>query len=237
MRTTLPVTLIGLSLLTLGTIVYEMAAPLDPVTIELPPVPRHVATAAPLRPFAPPPEEAFADIDARPLFAADRKPLADNTQVGTVGNASDFSLVGVIMDGDHAVALLRNKSTSQTESALVGGTMQGWHVARIDATSVTLSANGSQTIVALEGPADRPASSPLPQPVQQAEPPPAAPVTQPAPLTTAPTQQASAPPAAAITPPPGTAPAAKPGATRAPTIAPEALKGAPRDPTTGEPTL
>ena len=234
MRAALPVTLIGLSLLSLGAIVYETVAPPDPVAIELPPVPRHAVPVPPPMPFVPPPEEAFADIDARPLFAADRKPLADNTQLGAVGSASELSLVGVIMDGDHAVALLRNKSSSQTESASVGGTVQGWHVARIDATSVTLSVNGKQTVVALEGPADRPPSAPLQQPVQQAEPSPAAPVMQPPPLAPAPTQQASAPPAAAITPAPG---AAKPGGPAHPSIAPDALKGAPRDPKTGEPTL
>ena len=232
MRIVLPVALLGLSLLTVGAIVYEAAAPLDPVQAEIPPMPRHTAQAAPQHLFVPPPEDAFADIDARPLFASDRKPLADTSQPGAVGAASDLSLVGVIMDGERAVALLRSKSTSQTQSAIVGGAVQGWHVARIDATSVTLSANGNQVVVALEGPADRPASAALPEPVQQAAPPPAAPVSQPPPMTTAPTQQASAPPAAPITQGP-----AKAAAGYHPTIAPEALKGAPRDPKTGEPTL
>jgi general secretion pathway protein N len=238
MRVALPFTLIGLSVLTIGAIVYETMVPLDPVTVELPPMPTHIAPLAAPRPFVPPPEEAYGDIDARPLFSADRKPLTDNTQIGAVGNAADLSLVGVIMDGERAIALLRNKSTSQTESATMGGTVEGWHVAHIDATSVTLSANGNQTVVALEGPADRPASAALPEPVQQAAPPPAAPVSQPPPLTSAPTQQASAPPAAPVGPPaPGTATPAKPAPPTHSTIAPEALKGAFRDPKTGEPTL
>jgi hypothetical protein len=232
MRTVLPITMICLSLLTVGVIVYEAAAPLDPVQVELPPMPRHIVPATPPRPFVPPPEDAFADIDVRPLFASDRKPLTDSTQPGAMGSASDLSLVGVIMDGERAVALLRSKSTSQTVSATIGGTVQGWHVARIDATSVTLSANGSQAVVALEGPADRAPGAALPEPVQQAAAPPAAPVSQPPPLTTTPTQQASAPPAAPVTPVP-----AKPAAGYHPMIAPEALKGAPRDPQTGEPTL
>jgi general secretion pathway protein N len=229
MRAALPATLIGLSLLLAGGIVYESVAPLDPVTIELPP-PRHFTPPPPPRVYVPPPEDAFADIDARPVFAADRKPLADDMQGASAATAaSTLSLVGVIMDGERAIALLRNKTTSQTESAVVGGTIEGWHVAHIDATSITLSAGGNQAVVQLEGPGDQPPSAALPQPVQQAAPPPAAPVGQPQPLTPPPTQQASAPPAAATVKP------AEPQ--RKPTIAPEALKGAPRDPTTGEPTL
>jgi hypothetical protein len=228
MRALVPALLLGASLTLVGVIAYESFAPLDPVTVETPhPSASHVPATKPVV-YAPPAIELFADLDARPLFTSTRKPLQDMTQAnGAAAPTSDFVLVGVIMGGSRAVALLRNRSTSASTSAAVGDVVNGWRVAKIDATTVTLHANGSDFVVPLDGPANQPAGPPLPA----APPPP-----PPQPLVPAPAPQpAPAQPQAAAAPAPGKP--ALPANKGNGTIAPEALKGAPIDPKTGEPTL
>ncbi|HEY0301683.1 MAG TPA: hypothetical protein VGC36_10135, partial [Rhizomicrobium sp.] len=175
MRLLLPAALLGTSLLLGGAILYEAVAPLDPVAIETPLSATRPAAALRAAVYTPPPVELFADIDARPLFSAKRRPLADPQAGAAAAATSDFVLVGVIMGGERAVALLRSKSTSTTMSAGVGDTVNGWRVARIDATTVTLRGGAGEFIVPLDGPANRPAGAPLAAlaPVQAASPAPA----------------------------------------------------------------
>ncbi len=210
------------------------------MTVETPRLQPHRAAAAAPALYTPPPIELFADIDARPLFSSQRKPLQDMTQAnGAAAATSDFTLVGVIMGGARAVALLRSKSTSATLSAAVGDLVNGWRVTRIDATAVTLHSAGGEFVVPLDGPANRPPSAPL-EPLTDttpatAAPPPAA-ALPPVPSPSAPVPALTAAPAprtAAMAP-------AKPGLPVHPTggtIAPEALRSAPVDPSTGQPTL
>jgi len=231
MRLLAPALLFGVSLALGAAIAYESFAPLDPVSVEIPhPSPSHVPAIKPVA-YAPPAIELFGDLDTRPLFTATRKPLQDATQAAATTPSSDFVLVGVIMGGARAVALLRNKSTSASTSAAVGDMVNGWRVAKIDATTVTLHANGGDFVVPLDSPASQPAGPPLvapppPPPQQQPLTPVPAPPPQAAPTAAKP------PPQTAATPTPG-----KPAAPYHPTIDPEALKGAPIDPKTGEPTL
>jgi hypothetical protein len=237
MRLLLPGLLLGTSLILGGVIAYEAFAPLDPVTVETPRPQSRRAAATPAL-YTPPPVELFADIDARPLFSSQRKPLQDMTQVnGAAAATSDFTLVGVIMGGARAVALLRSKSTSATLSAAVGDLVNGWRVTRIDATAATLHSAGGEFIVPLDGPANRPPSLPL-QPLTDttpaAAPPAATPLPVPSPSGPVPALTAATPQTAATNAP------AKPGLPVHPTggtIAPEALRSAPIDPSTGQPTL
>ena len=236
MRVLLPGVLLGAALLLGGGIAYEAFAPLDPIVVETPQLKRRAAVPLPSTYVAPSPD-LFADIDARPLFSAQRKPLAD-AQTGAAAANTDFVLVGVITGGARAVALLRNKNTQATVSAAVGDLVNGWRVARIDATTVTLRSSTGDFIVPLDGPANRPPSAalqpleatPTPAAIQTPSPAPAAPA---APLPT-PQKPTAAPPSNVAAAP------AKPGLpahNAGGTIVPEALIGAPRDPTTGEPTL
>jgi hypothetical protein len=234
MRLALPATLAGLSLLLLGGIAYESFAPLAPVIVEVPRVPKTIAPSAPTPVFIPPPESDYADIDARPVFSAARKPLADSTQAAAATASSDFSLAGVIMDANRAVALIRSRSANTTTSAVLGDSVAGWRVVRIEATAVTLHDASGDAVITIEGPAARPAGAPLP-----------------APAVAAPTESVPppSPPAAAATPaqiPVTPATPAKPGTTAAappakpgyhPYINPDALKGSYTDPKTGEVTL
>jgi general secretion pathway protein N len=238
MRLLLPGLLFGAALVLAGTIAYEAFAPLDPVTVETPRPQAHRATAARPALYTAPPVELFADIDARPLFSSQRKPLQDMTQAnGAAAATSDFTLVGVIMGGARAVALLRSKSSSATLSAAVGDLVNGWRLTRIDATTVTLHSAGGEFVVPLDGPANRPPSAPL-QSLQDSTPatsPPAvAPPAAAGPSAPVPPLTSATPQTAAATAP------AKPGLPAHPqagTIAPEALRSAPVDPSTGQPTL
>jgi hypothetical protein len=243
----LPVaTLLTIAVVLAGTAVYELSAPLDPVSVDPAPAARRALRPVVRLAFVPPPESSFADIDARPLFSAGRKPLEDTALAGgSASAASDLTLVGVIVDGEHSIALFRSKSTAQSSSAALGAIVNGWRVARIDPTSVTLRSGSGDVVLSLEGPSDRPPSAPLPslsstQTTQSdwsvapstsgagAASPPA-----PTPVLTSPSMAVGSPPR----PPPAVAPAMPARSASAGTIAPEALKGAPRDPKTGEPTL
>lgn len=208
---------------------YEIFAPLDPVeTAEFHPkaAPLHLAA-----PPAPPPADAFADIDARPLFSMTRQPLPDTALPGGgASTGSDFILVGVISGGEKSVALLRSRSTQQSTSAAVGDIVNGWRIAKIDPTSVTLRSATGSIVIGMEAPGSQPPTAPIAplQPIQQPTP-----VPQPVAPPVAPATAAAAPAAG---------PAAKPAMPSGPTppkpkIAPEALRGAPIDPSTGEPTL
>ncbi len=223
--------LLGVTALALaGLIAAQVIAPLPPVAADAAPAQVRLAPTIPPPAYMPPPEEQFADIDARPLFSANRARLAEAAPAaGAAGPASDFALVGVLSDGTRSIALLRVKSTSVTASAEVGGIVNGWRVARIDPTAVTLRANGGEFVVPLDGPANRPPSQPLQPgtPDQPARTPPAAPA-----------------PTPSIAPPqPGGDEARLLGSTTPPPknyhpyINPEALRNAPIDPATGEPTL
>ena len=238
MRLAVPAVLLVSAALLSGAIAYELATPIDPASVTVAPLAKHAPRVIPQAAFVPPAEDSVADIDARPLFASDRKPLVDTALAnGPAGQPSDLALVGVIMDGDRAVALLRSKSTATSSSAVVGGIVSGWRVARIDPTSVTLHSGSGDYVVSLEGPSDRPASAPL-QPAQSdwsvtaAPPAPAAAPTATAAPATPPVQAAPSPPTQA---PPLPRPPAQ--TSWKGTIAPEALRSAPRDPQTGEPTL
>ncbi|MBL6940382.1 MAG: hypothetical protein ISS15_15615 [Alphaproteobacteria bacterium] len=242
MRLALPATLAGVSVLLLCAIGYEAFAPLAPAVVDVPSAPPSIAPRATPQLFIPPPESDFADIDARPLFSSARKPLADAVQTSAaLSVSSDFSLAGVIMDEDHAVALIRIKSTTTTTNAALGDAINGWRVVKIEARQVTLRANGSDAVIGLEGPAARAPTAALAPAAPPSPPPPPLPVAPPP--ATAPA--AAAAPAATPSPvPPGPA---KPAATANttpppkpnghPAIVPDALKGATFDPQTGEPTL
>ena len=232
MRPGLPATLAGLCLLLGGAIVYESLAPLAPFVVTVSSPPARSPRIAPPPAYAPPPEDQFAEINTRPLFSPDRKPLADTNQAAA-GAPSDLALVGVIIGGEHSVALFRSRNGSASTSAVVGGTVNGWRVARIDPTAVTLRGSGGDFVVNLEGPSDRPPSAALPT-ESTAVPTAEAPVAS----RSVPVLSTAATPPPAPTQPLATSAGTAPTRPNHPTIAPEALKGVVyRDPVTGEPTL
>jgi hypothetical protein len=231
MRLAVPAALLALALVLLGGIAWALLAPLAPVPVAAFRPPKNIARAS--DPPATPPSDTFAAIDTRPLFSMNRRPLADSALPGSATAASsDFSLVGVLGGGDRFIALLRSKSTSQSFTVSAGDVVNGWRVAKIDPTAVTLTSATGAVVVGMDAPGSAPPTAPL-QPLTAAAP--LQPAPQPAaaatpPLTTASPAPAAPSPATAAAPAPGTKPAKS-------TIAPDALKGAPIDPRTGEPTL
>ncbi len=143
--------------------VYELATPSDDLSTGA--LPAHARLAAPIAApvYAPPAAEQFAALDSRAPFNPARTPLPDIAPAtGGAAEASDFTLVGVIMDGTRAVALLHSKSTSSTTSASVGDLVNGWRVSRIEATAVTLQSNQGDFVVVLATPGSQLPSAPLP---------------------------------------------------------------------------
>ncbi len=247
MRLFLPATLLFGCVLLASAAIYEVAAPLGTDTADAAPDGLYAPPLPKIAPFVAPPMALYSDIDAHPLFAADRKPLAeDGLGAKPTADVSDFSVVGILIGGARAIALLKSRSDGATTSVAVGDLVGGWRVARIAPTAVTLRSNGSESVLGLSAPSNAPPSQALPALASE----PAAPTeTAPAPATPPPAATApamAAPTVASAKPPAATPPPARPpilGSAQHPaphktdpTISPNA-GGVTYDPQTGEPTL
>ncbi len=129
------------------------------------------------RPF--PALERYAAIDARPVFNPARKPVE---AAGDKANAAaalppptDIALVGVIIQGEHRLALIRSATAAIGTTATVGSQLAGWQVTAIESDHMVLHAGTADyTIVLSAGraaPGHGAASAPQPLPTS----PPAAP--------------------------------------------------------------
>lgn len=77
----------------------------------------------------------------RPLFAPSRKrPPPQPVQKGNVAlpPPPDYQLVGVVLNADRAVALLRGEGNGANFHVEVGDVLAGWHVTSVDRDTVTL---------------------------------------------------------------------------------------------------
>ena len=140
----------SLCLLLLAAIVYEAAAP--PRATEAPmdlPANRAIPTVV-LPVFHPPASANFWEINARPLFARARKPIASDAVVGSTGSSSSppvAALVGVIIDGPSRLAMVRTAASPLASGVSVGDLIEGWKVAEIDSDRIVLrSGTNSQEI-------------------------------------------------------------------------------------------
>jgi len=160
MRSAILAGLAGCCGLLAACIAYEIAVPPPPVA-DPQPLPKASSVHLPdAIVFAPRPIAFYHDIDERPLFVTDRKPLLDEGD-GAPAATSDISVVGVSIDGTRAIALLKNKSDNTTTTASVGDIVGGWRISKILPDKVVIRANGSDTVVALNGPSSDPPSAPL----------------------------------------------------------------------------
>jgi hypothetical protein len=91
----------------------------------------------------------------RPLFASSRKrPAAVKVaerpilQAQPKRPAPSYDLLGIVRDGDHAIALLRKKGEGTSFRVEVGDMIGGWRVARMEPASVVLERQDgtSQTV-------------------------------------------------------------------------------------------
>ncbi|HEY2034726.1 MAG TPA: hypothetical protein VGH02_13665 [Rhizomicrobium sp.] len=229
----LPLSLIAVCAMLAIALAYVAFAPIHPVTVNADA--RRLSFAAPQL-LSPPPEENFSAIDERPVFNPARRPVPDATQPdATGGSPSELLLVGVIIAPEKILALLKDKTTSQTLSAAPGAIIDGWRVDTIESTQVTLSSTSGRFTLPLSNPLVGGTQSAAPQPAPDA----AAHTGLLAPVAAAPLPPPVVVSTAVTTPQPskGTGKPALLTPTAHGSVATEALKGAPIDPSTGEPTL
>ena len=127
---------------------YLLFAPLPAVS--LPPVQARSQGASddsPLPRFDPPPMAAFAEVDDRSVFNPVRIRVSSSSVAGASSATSlpsDMSLVGVILDGDRKLALIKSPQAPLAVGLGVGGTIEGWQVTRVEADRVALRAGGPE---------------------------------------------------------------------------------------------
>ena len=101
----------------------------------------------PLPRFEPPPKAVFADVDDRSVFNPARVRVSSQSVAGTTNATtlpSDLSLVGVILDGEKKLALIKSPQEPLAVGVGVGGTIEGWQVTRVEPDRVALRAGGPE---------------------------------------------------------------------------------------------
>jgi len=141
--------------LLLGAIGYEIAAPLPEPTLPAPAASARPIAPAPLPVFHPPPSENFDEINARPVFDRARAPIAADTTVaiGTFSGSGTsppaVALVGIIIDGDRRLAMIRSSVSPVATSVSLGDMIEGWKVARIDSDRIVLHSGSDNAEIRL----------------------------------------------------------------------------------------
>jgi len=137
---------------------YEIAAPLG--VIAVPTVTLRSSSAAtvlPQRVVSLPPLAAFAAFNDRPIFSPQRKAIAP-APVGAAAMAPPpppvASLVGIIIDAQRRIAMIRTASSPLATAVAVGDTLQGWQVTEIAPDRVTLHQGTADDTIKLD--ANRP---------------------------------------------------------------------------------
>jgi len=133
-----PALLLALSLVLTVDLLYQLLAPApqfhpDPTPIALAPA----TTTGPA--FTPPPPANFAELDERPIFSPERKPLQSLTDfnVSEAGAPSNITLVGIIMGAGQQIAILKT-GPGPAQNVSVGGEIDGWQVTRIESSYIVL---------------------------------------------------------------------------------------------------
>jgi hypothetical protein len=80
--------------------------------------------------------EEFSDWVARPLFAPSRKRPPE--KAGAPAQAASYELLGIVREGPHALALLRNKVDGASLRVEIGDVVGGWRIAKIERAAVVL---------------------------------------------------------------------------------------------------
>lgn len=87
-------------------------------------------------------KEDVSDWVARPLFAPSRKRPPENASVATPQAApaqvASYELLGIMREGPHALALLRNKVDGASLRVEIGDVVGGWRIAKIERAAVVL---------------------------------------------------------------------------------------------------
>ena len=97
-----------------------------------------------------PPEQAYPEVTARPLFVSTRRPAPEAAvaQAPTMPKGK-FTLQGVIVQGDQRIALLRERTSGRVHRAEAGKEVDGLKVLQIDREAVTLGLGDERETVNL----------------------------------------------------------------------------------------
>ena len=98
---------------------------------------------------------SYAEIAARPIFNADRKPDPETREVvaapaaGSADNdLSGYRVVGIVADSSTQRAIVERQG-SPTLHLAPGDTLAGWRVSKIDAMGLTLNKDGRSVQLAI----------------------------------------------------------------------------------------
>ena len=101
----------------------------------------------PLSRFEAPPKTAFAEVDDRSVFNPARVRVSSPSVAGATNATtlpSDISLVGVILDGEKKLALIKSPQEPLAVGLGIGGSIEGWQVTRVEPDRVALRAGGPE---------------------------------------------------------------------------------------------
>jgi hypothetical protein len=102
-----------------------------------------VKSPPPLKMAALPAKDAFAEVTARPIFNAGRKPdpardaaVVAESAGETTSDLSQFRVVGIVTDRELQLALVQTPSGT-TARVRAGDTIDGWRIEKVDVSGVT----------------------------------------------------------------------------------------------------
>ena len=100
--------------------------------------------------FVLPPLESFRTIIERPLFAPSRHPSAPGAASGAIAGSQSLRLTGVVSGEDgKKLALVRDGERNIDLRLVVGASLNGWTVNRIDSSGIGLVLGDRQVHVGL----------------------------------------------------------------------------------------
>jgi len=133
-----------------ATLLYLIVAPLPDLEIPQVPLEQQRAATRQAASIATPPPEAFADINARPMFSPDRKAIVEPGTSTVSGSPPNIALVGVIMDPKDRMALIRTGASPLAGAFRLGADISGWRLTEIAADHIVLSKGGTRDELRLE---------------------------------------------------------------------------------------
>lgn len=144
-------------------LVYLVVAPLPDLEVPQQPLTPTKRAALETVSITVPSPEAFDDINARPIFSADRKPLVQAAGAATSGNPPNVTLVGVILDSQDKIAMVRTPGQPYAGAFHLGADVSGWRLSEIAADHIVLSAGPARDEIRLENNhAAKPGTPPAP---------------------------------------------------------------------------
>ncbi|CAG8871111.1 hypothetical protein PS627_04291 [Pseudomonas fluorescens] len=137
----------------------EQASSASPATAPVPESPGAPETPA---------LQSLAAAWQRPLFNPDREPDAQGISASSGPDLSTFLLTGIVIEGDHRVAMFKQKGGASL-TLREGATLKdGWRIRRIDPRRVELHNNSESRVLQLLTP--RLPSAPAPARARSASP-------------------------------------------------------------------